>query len=141
MFRKKGFTLLELIIVVIVIGVLATIAIPQYMKAVERAKVAKAKSNVALIMQAEKMHRAKNDTYLVVDSTTSLNDALGDFVELKAVDNDPDWTYDARVANYTDETEGIWAVAQRSAGPYIGAVVALNSDGGWDTAEGVHPLH
>ena len=41
---KKGFTLLELVIVLIIIGVLATIAIGQYGRMVERSRGAEARS-------------------------------------------------------------------------------------------------
>jgi prepilin-type N-terminal cleavage/methylation domain-containing protein len=50
MFKKlsnhKGFTLIELMIVVAVIGILAAIAIPQYVKYVKRARTAEALTHV-----------------------------------------------------------------------------------------------
>jgi len=49
---KKGFTLLELLIVVIIIGILATVALPQYTTTIEKARSAEAVINVGAIRLA-----------------------------------------------------------------------------------------
>jgi len=49
---KKGFTLLEVLIVVIIIGILASIALPQYVATLEKSKSAEAASNIGSIRSA-----------------------------------------------------------------------------------------
>ena len=53
LYRKKGFTLLELMIVVIVIGILATLAVPRFITATKKAKQAEAKSMLGTIRSSQ----------------------------------------------------------------------------------------
>ncbi len=57
MINKKGFTLLELLVVVLIIGILASIALPQYKKAVAKSRFAEALSNLKTIAQADEVCR------------------------------------------------------------------------------------
>ena len=66
MFRSKmskGFTLIELMIVVAIIGVLAAIAIPNFIKFQARSKQSEAKANLKAIFTAQKAFFAENDRY------------------------------------------------------------------------------
>ena len=62
--RRKGFTLIEMMIVVAIIALLATIAIPNYVSFQLRAKTSEAKASLGAIRTCEEAYKAENDTYL-----------------------------------------------------------------------------
>ncbi len=61
--NKKGFTLIELMIVVAIIGILAAIAIPNFMNYQCKAKQSEAKSNLGNIKTMQEAYRAEHDAF------------------------------------------------------------------------------
>ena len=62
--QQTGFTLIELMIVVAVIGILAAIAIPNYSDYIKRGKAAEATSNLATLRVKMEQHFQDNRTYI-----------------------------------------------------------------------------
>jgi len=77
--NQKGFTLIELMIVVAIIGILAAIAIPNYLTYQLKAKTAEAKSNLGGIRTGEEAFMAEHDEYL----GCSVNPALASLGKAK----------------------------------------------------------
>lgn len=61
--NKKAFTLMELIVVVIVIGILATIALPQYGRFIERSRMSEAINILGVIREAQIRYAVEYDVY------------------------------------------------------------------------------
>jgi type IV pilus assembly protein PilA len=63
---RRGFTLIELMIVVAILGLLASIAIPNYMRLQARAKQSEAKANLKALFTAEKAWFHEKDAYSTI---------------------------------------------------------------------------
>jgi len=59
--NERGFTLVELLIVVIILGILAAVVIPQFNTAASESKESALASNLATIRQAIEMYKVQHD--------------------------------------------------------------------------------
>lgn len=73
--NSKGFTLIELMVVVIIIGILAAIAFPQFSRQSDKAKVKAAVIDIRNIKNSLDLYYAENNSY---PTTVNVDAALND---------------------------------------------------------------
>jgi general secretion pathway protein G len=60
---RAGFTLLEVMVVVVILGILAALVVPQIIGRPDEARVIAARQDIASLMQALKLYRLDNQRY------------------------------------------------------------------------------
>jgi general secretion pathway protein G len=64
---KNGFTLIEVMIVIVILGVLAALIVPKVMSRPDEARIVAARQDIATISQALKLYRLDNRKYPTVE--------------------------------------------------------------------------
>jgi general secretion pathway protein G len=61
--KQRGFTLIEMMVVVVIIGILAALVVPKLMGRADEARVTAAKADIASIMQALNLYKLDNQRF------------------------------------------------------------------------------
>jgi len=81
--QQRGFTLIEMMVVIAIIGILAALIVPKIMSRPDEARRVAAKQDIATVMQALKLYRLDNGSY------PSQDQGLRALVEKPAADPQP----------------------------------------------------
>ncbi|MCK4590884.1 MAG: prepilin-type N-terminal cleavage/methylation domain-containing protein, partial [Candidatus Latescibacteria bacterium] len=85
---QKGFTLVELMIVVVIVGILAAVAIPMYRGSVEKARASEAEAALGTIRSSERVYHAEHGVYYGADNASVTPNATGNELALDQLDLD-----------------------------------------------------
>ena len=116
---RKGFTLIEIIIVVIILSLIATLVVPNFFKKVEQSKQKIARTQIAMIEQAVNLFKVDTGRYpttseglsVLIHPPSNANNWDGPYLE-KGIPKDPwklDYLYTYPGKNYIFEIKSLGA--------------------------------
>lgn len=84
---RRGFTLVEILVVVLIIGILAAIAVPRFSGTKERAYIAQMKSDLRNLLTAQEAYHSDQGSYTVATGNLSYATSVGVTVTMTAGDS------------------------------------------------------
>lgn len=124
MTKKDGFTLVEVLVMVVIIGVLAGLAVPSYFSTVEEARSNEAKTNLQIIRAGEKVF-ALNDANKNYWVTAASPVTVGAINTALSVDITTQFYNITSIANVGGNTKTFLATATRNDVQRGGATVRV----------------
>jgi general secretion pathway protein G len=81
--RRRGFTLIELVVVVLILGIIGAVAAPKMLNTMATAKTNSAKQNVQIIRAAIEMYKSQdpNNAYPPANAATPLATSLAPYLK------------------------------------------------------------
>ncbi len=104
---KRGFTLIEIVTVMVIVGVLAAMAIPMFIRSLEEAKNREAQAALRLIRATERLYYLEYEAFVSASSTAEINDRLDVDIESE------NWNFEVLVDN-TVSPPTFTAIAHRT---------------------------
>ncbi len=130
--EKKGFTIIEILTVVIIIGILATLAIPPFIRTMDAAKGRLAKTNLKLIYAAEKVYRNEIGKFMPYGGgeATPVDDNFKKYLGLDIKEREREFAYKVR----TDASGNVLSVdAEYQGSRYPGTKISINEEGAMES--------
>ena len=100
---QEGFTLVEILIVVVIVGILAAIAIPTYFNYVEKAYASDAQTQIKTILEECKIWRATHPDY-PNDVQTMMDEEGSSNISLSTLDK---WDFEIDLTQNTENISGV----------------------------------
>jgi prepilin-type N-terminal cleavage/methylation domain-containing protein len=122
--KRQGFTLVELAVVIVIIGVLAAFGVPRFLKSVERSKAGEAVSYLSAIRSSQERYQSQNGSYASDLSTLDLVMAIPKY-----------FTVGTPAAGGTGSLQDSWTLTLTRAGASAGygAYTVVFTQDGYDS--------